>query len=129
VTREQTLNQLLNTAEFIHRHVGPNEQEIATMLKHLDLDSLEDLLEQTVPKKIRLPQAVNIPESRSEQQALDDLQAYASENQVNRSYIGMGYFPTKTPTVILRNVLQNPAWYTAYTPYQPEIAKGRLEAI
>lgn len=126
---KKTINELLNHQEFIQRHIGPNDSDIKNQLEHLELDSLDELLEQTVPKKIRLPQELSIPEARSEQQALDDIKVYANQNEVRRSFIGMGYFATKTPTVILRNVLQNPGWYTAYTPYQPEIAQGRLEAI
>lgn len=126
---KQTLHQLSNHQEFIQRHVGPDHQEAQQMLDYLGLSSLDELLSQTVPNKIRLPEELNIPSARSEQQALDDIKQYADENKVCRSYIGMGYFPTKTPTVILRNVLENPGWYTAYTPYQPEIAQGRLEAI
>lgn len=126
---KQTLQELSNHHEFIQRHVGPDAQETQRMLEHLGLSSLDELLEQTVPNKIRLPEEMNIPSARSEQQALDDIKQYADMNEVCRSYIGMGYFPTKTPTVILRNVLENPGWYTAYTPYQPEIAQGRLEAI
>lgn len=126
---KQTLNQLSNHQEFISRHVGPDAEETRQMLEYLGLSSLDELLEQTVPKKIRLPEPLNIPLARSEQQALDDIRQYADTNKVFKSYIGMGYYPVKTPTVILRNVLENPGWYTAYTPYQPEIAQGRLEAI
>ncbi|MGX5175529.1 aminomethyl-transferring glycine dehydrogenase [Aliikangiella sp. IMCC44653] len=125
----QTLHQLSNNQEFIQRHVGPDEQETQQMLEYLGLNSLDELLEKTVPNKIRLPEDLNIPSARTEQQALDDIGRYASMNKVYRSFIGMGYYHTKTPTVILRNVLENPGWYTAYTPYQPEIAQGRLEAI
>ena len=126
---KQTLHQLSNHQEFISRHVGPDAEETQQMLEYLGLSTLDELLEQTVPNKIRLPEPLNIPAARSEQQALDDIRQYAETNKVFKSYIGMGYFPVKTPTVILRNVLENPGWYTAYTPYQPEIAQGRLEAI
>ena len=125
----QTLNELSNNLEFIQRHVGPDATETEQMLKYLGLSSLDDMLQQTVPNKIRLPEEIKVPSARSEQQALTDIKAYADMNEVFRSYIGMGYYPTRTPTVILRNVLENPGWYTAYTPYQPEIAQGRLEAI
>jgi glycine dehydrogenase len=125
----QNLEQLNNNPEFIQRHVGPDSVETQQMLDYLGLESLDDLLTQTVPNKIRLPQELNIPSARSEQQALDDIGRYAKMNRVAQSFIGMGYYNTRTPTVILRNVLENPGWYTAYTPYQPEIAQGRLEAI
>ncbi|WP_196139857.1 aminomethyl-transferring glycine dehydrogenase [Aliikangiella sp. G2MR2-5] len=124
----KTLNQLSGSQEFIQRHVGPDADETQKMLDYLGVSSLDELIEQTVPNKIRREE-MNLPSSRSEQQALEDIGVYASENKVYRSFIGMGYYHTKTPTVILRNVLENPGWYTAYTPYQPEIAQGRLEAI
>jgi len=124
-----TLSQLQNKYEFSERHIGPDEQETQVMLKELGLSSLDELLIQTVPNKIRLTEELKIPSARTEQQALEDIAAIAAENQVCPTYIGMGYYPTITPKVILRNVLENPGWYTAYTPYQPEIAQGRLEAI
>lgn len=124
-----TLDQLLNQSEFIQRHIGPSQQDCSSMLNYLNCDSIEQLIEQTVPNRIRLKQELNLPSSRSERQALEDIQSYANMNKRYQNYIGMGYFPCKTPAVILRNVLQNPGWYTAYTPYQPEIAQGRLEAI
>jgi len=126
---KQTLHELSNQQEFIQRHVGPDAEEAQQMLAYLGLDSLEQMLEQTVPNKIRLTEDMDVPSARSEQQALKDIAQYAAMNKVYKSYIGMGYYPTHTPTVILRNVLENPGWYTAYTPYQPEIAQGRLEAI
>ena len=126
---KQTLQELVNNQEFIQRHIGPDVAETEQMLSYLGLSSLDELLEQTVPNKIRLPEELAIPDARSEQQALEDIAKYAQMNQVCTSYIGMGYYPARTPTVILRNVLENPGWYTAYTPYQPEIAQGRLEAI
>lgn len=124
-----TLTQLQNKYEFSERHIGPDEQETQMMLKELGLSSLDELLFQTVPNKIRLNGELKIPSARTEQQALEDIAVIAAENQVCPTYIGMGYYPTITPKVILRNVLENPGWYTAYTPYQPEIAQGRLEAI
>ena len=126
---KNTLNHLQNPEEFSQRHIGPDSQETQLMLNELGLNSLDDLLQETVPNKIRLPKELNIPTARSEQQALADIKAIADQNEVLPTYIGMGYYPTITPTVILRNVLENPGWYTAYTPYQPEIAQGRLEAI
>jgi len=126
---KQNLQELSNQQEFIGRHIGPDEQETQQMLEYLGLSSLDELLEQTVPNKIRLPEEMAMPSARSEQQALNDIGEYAKMNKVANSFIGMGYYNTRTPTVILRNVLENPGWYTAYTPYQPEIAQGRLEAI
>ncbi|MFM2484660.1 aminomethyl-transferring glycine dehydrogenase [Celerinatantimonas yamalensis] len=123
------LHELTQTDDFIRRHVGPGAQEQSEMLSALALPSLEALIEQTVPAGIRLPAPMAIGESQSEAQALSALKAIASKNDIYRSYIGMGYYGTHTPNVILRNVLENPGWYTAYTPYQPEIAQGRLEAL
>ncbi len=126
---KHTLQELSDHQEFTQRHIGPDLNETQLMLESLGLSSLDELVEQTVPNKIRLKSEITIPSARSEQQALDDIAGYAAMNKVFNSYIGMGYYPAKTPTVILRNVLENPGWYTAYTPYQPEIAQGRLEAI
>ncbi|ABG42092.1 glycine dehydrogenase [Paraglaciecola sp. T6c] len=124
-----SLSQLEQTQDFIRRHIGPSEAEMADMLECVGADSLNDLMQQTVPEGIRLPESLNVGESQTEAQALAYLKTVASKNQVNRSYIGMGYSDTLTPNVILRNVLENPGWYTAYTPYQPEIAQGRLQAL
>jgi len=126
---KNNISHLQNPQEFSQRHIGPDNQETQYMLDELNLNSLDGLLQETVPNKIRLPKELNIPTARSEQQALADIKAIADQNEVFPTYIGMGYYPTITPTVILRNVLENPGWYTAYTPYQPEIAQGRLEAI
>jgi len=124
-----TLNDLENHSEFTRRHVGPSTQEQQNMLAALDLNSLDQLIEKTVPDSIRLDDALNMDKGVSESDALAELRALADQNKVNKSYIGMGYYNTKVPFVILRNVLENPGWYTAYTPYQPEIAQGRLEAL
>ncbi|MBJ2136320.1 aminomethyl-transferring glycine dehydrogenase [Paraglaciecola chathamensis] len=124
-----SLSQLEQTQDFIRRHIGPSEAEMADMLECVGAESLDDLMQQTVPEGIRLPESLNVGESQTEAQALAYLKTVASKNQVNRSYIGMGYSDTLTPNVILRNVLENPGWYTAYTPYQPEIAQGRLQAL
>ena len=124
-----SLSQLEQTQDFIRRHIGPSEAEMADMLEFVGAGSLDDLMQQTVPEGIRLPESLSVGESQTEAQALAYLKTVASKNQVNRSYIGMGYSDTLTPNVILRNVLENPGWYTAYTPYQPEIAQGRLQAL
>jgi len=120
---------LLQTNDFIKRHIGPNSSDNAAMLSHLQVASIDELLDQTVPDSIRLDQPLNLPRSQSEVDTLAQLKAMASKNTVNVSCIGMGYSNTLVPNVILRNVMENPAWYTAYTPYQPEIAQGRLEAL
>nr|WP_231505910.1 aminomethyl-transferring glycine dehydrogenase [Planktothrix serta] len=114
---------------FVQRHLGPNFQEIQQMLKLLEVSSLEDLIDQTIPSTIRLNQSLQLPEALSEYAALNQLKAIASQNKVYRSFIGMGYADCITPGVIQRNILENPGWYTAYTPYQAEIAQGRLEAL
>ncbi len=114
---------------FLNRHVGPTEAEIQEMLVALGLPSLEALVHAAIPDDIRLQASLNLPAPRSEQEVLSDLQHMAQQNQVFRSFIGMGYYDCHTPPVILRNMLENPAWYTQYTPYQAEIAQGRLEAL
>ncbi|GAB2922099.1 aminomethyl-transferring glycine dehydrogenase [Rheinheimera gaetbuli] len=125
----KTLSQLANHEEFIQRHIGPDAAETAAMLSELGVDSLETLIAQTVPADIRLPTPLSTGQARTEADALAHLKQVAGKNKMFKSYIGMGYHPTLTPNVILRNVLENPGWYTAYTPYQPEIAQGRLEAL
>ena len=118
-----------NELEFVDRHVGPDEADVAEMLQAIGHASLDDLIRATVPAAILRDQNLNLPAARSEGQALDDLRDMAAANHPLRTMIGMGYHDTITPAVIQRNVLENPAWYTAYTPYQPEIAQGRLEAL
>ncbi|MDP9503355.1 aminomethyl-transferring glycine dehydrogenase [Pseudomonas protegens] len=124
-----SLSQLREPNAFLHRHLGPDTEEQQAMLASLGLGSRIELIEQTVPPGIRLNRALDLPPALDEQAALAKLKGYAAQNQVWTSLIGMGYHGTLTPTVILRNVLENPGWYTAYTPYQPEIAQGRLEAL
>ncbi len=123
-----SLSQLSSDQDFISRHIGPNAEQMQSMLDAVGASSLEDLVEQTVPAAI-LRKALPLPEASSEAAALQELRNIAQKNTIARSFIGMGYHDTVTPTVILRNVLENPGWYTAYTPYQPEIAQGRLEAL
>jgi len=115
--------------EFIQRHIGITETEQTQMLKDLGLSSLEELVREVVPTSILLRGDDNLPEPCSEQQALEELKEIAEHNIVRRSLIGQGYYGTITPPVILRNVFENPAWYTSYTPYQAEISQGRLEAL
>ena len=125
----QPLSALEQHDEFIGRHIGPCTSEMTAMLAAIGAGSLEQLIDQTVPAAIRLPADLPLPAPRREHEALADLKAMASKNVVNKSCIGMGYYDTLTPKVILRNVMENPGWYTAYTPYQAEIAQGRLEAL
>ena len=124
-----TLTSLEQHDEFIGRHMGSNGAEIAAMLATVGADSLAALMDQTIPAAIRLPADLPLPAPRREHEALADLKAIAARNVVQKSLIGMGYHETLTPAVILRNVFENPGWYTAYTPYQAEIAQGRLEAL
>ncbi|MGM0692163.1 MAG: aminomethyl-transferring glycine dehydrogenase [Pseudomonadota bacterium] len=114
---------------FLQRHNGPTGAEVDGMLTTLGLDSLSSLLEATVPADIRLGRELDLDPPRSEAEALDYLSRLARQNRVVKSYIGQGYYDTHLPTVIQRNVLENPGWYTAYTPYQPEISQGRLEGL
>ena len=114
---------------FVQRHIGPSEADRAAMLDRLGMPDIDALVARAVPGAIRRETPLALPEARSEAEVLQALGAIAAENEVLRSFIGMGYHDCHTPSVILRNVLENPAWYTAYTPYQPEISQGRLEAL
>ena len=114
---------------FPPRHLGPTEANIKEMLGTLGLDSLDALINSTVPDQIRLRRSLSLPPHQGEQATQEELKKLASQNKVFRSFIGMGYYDCITPPVILRNMLENPAWYTQYTPYQAEIAQGRLEAL
>ncbi|PYL41990.1 MAG: glycine dehydrogenase (aminomethyl-transferring) [Verrucomicrobia bacterium] len=125
----QAREQKIDMNSFARRHIGPNEDEVAAMLSELELESIERLIDAAVPRNIRLHRQLNLPESKSEIEALAELRAIAKKNKVARSFIGAGYYDCITPPVIQRNILENPGWYTAYTPYQAEIAQGRLEAL
>ena len=114
---------------FVHRHIGPNQEEIDAMLAKVGFDNLDALIDAAVPKNIRMDRQLNLPEAKSEIDALAELRAISKKNKVARSFIGAGYHDCITPPVIQRNILENPGWYTAYTPYQAEIAQGRLEAL
>ncbi|WP_288988811.1 aminomethyl-transferring glycine dehydrogenase, partial [uncultured Pseudoalteromonas sp.] len=129
MSNAKSLEQLEQKQDFIRRHIGPSPAQVNDMLSALEVSSVEELIGQTVPAGIRLEQGLNIGESRTEVETLSYLKSIASKNKVFKSYIGQGYHPTHVPHVILRNVLENPGWYTAYTPYQPEIAQGRLESL
>ena len=115
-------------SEFIQRHIGLSESEQSKMLADLGLSTIEELVREVVPTSILLRGDSKLPEGCSEQQALTELKNIARHNIVKRSLIGQGYYGTITPPVIQRNVFENPAWYTSYTPYQAEISQGRLEA-
>ncbi|PKL95096.1 MAG: glycine dehydrogenase (aminomethyl-transferring) [Gammaproteobacteria bacterium HGW-Gammaproteobacteria-8] len=125
----RTLRQLEDRAEFVGRHIGPRDAEISQMLAVLGLDSLDGLVDQATPASIRSQQPLELAAARNEAQVLARLKGMASANIVNHSLIGLGYHPTHVPPVILRNVFENPGWYTAYTPYQAEISQGRLEGM
>ncbi|MEI8113519.1 MAG: glycine dehydrogenase (aminomethyl-transferring), partial [Bacteroidia bacterium] len=115
--------------KFVMRHIGPRDHEIQEMLNILGVSTLEELMNQTVPENIRLKQPLNLEDGLTERQYFRKILALAAKNKVFNTYIGMGYYDTITPAVILRNVLENPVWYTSYTPYQAEISQGRLEAL
>lgn len=122
-------SELFNEGEFVTRHIGPGPDDLATMLSVIGVDSVDQLIAETVPAAIRLDEALSLPGPRTETDVLAELRGLAAQNKTMTSLIGMGYYGTITPPVIRRNVLESPAWYTAYTPYQPEISQGRLEAL
>ena len=123
------MNESSQNNLFINRHLGPSDGEIQSMLKSCGLSSLDELISETIPASVLDMDSLQINAVPIEQELLKELRSIADENQVFRSYIGMGYYGTYTPPVILRNILENPAWYTQYTPYQAEISQGRLEAL
>src|SRR6267378_2749735 len=116
-------------ATFADRHIGPNADEVAQMLRELGFENLDALIDATVRKNIRLDRSLDLPKAKSENEALAELRALSLKNKVARNFTGAGYSDTITPPVIQRNILENPGWYTAYTPYQAELAQGRLEAL
>jgi glycine dehydrogenase len=128
-TSSPSLRELENHSAFVDRHIGPNDAETAAMLKHIGHDSLNAMTDAIVPGKIKSPAPLALPEAVTEVEALAKIRRIADRNEVFRSFIGQGYYGTHTPNVILRNILENPAWYTAYTPYQAEISQGRMEAL
>ncbi|OOE47498.1 glycine dehydrogenase (aminomethyl-transferring) [Salinivibrio kushneri] len=129
MTQTRLLDSLVADNDFIARHNGPNTQQQDAMLAAINATSLEHVIEETVPADIRLPKPLNLSAPKSETQMLAELSDIAAQNTIKRSLIGQGYYHTHTPPPILRNVLENPGWYTAYTPYQPEISQGRLESL
>src|SRR5215471_2188748 len=120
---------VFDSESFQSRHIGPGPTERDAMLRVVGAPSLDALVEQAIPPSIRLKQPLKLAQGQSEYQFLRGLRQIAARNEVWKSYIGLGYYDCVTPSVILRNVLENPAWYTPYTPYQAEIAQGRLEAL
>ena len=126
---KSSLHILEQHTDFVSRHIGPNDDDVKSMLKTIKASSIDDLVADTVPHSIRLAGLLELERGCTEQEALTQIKKLAQENIVNKSYIGMGYYDTIVPPVILRNVLENPGWYTAYTPYQPEISQGRLEGL
>ena len=125
----QTREETIDIDSFARRHIGPSEEEVRAMLHELGLENLDALINAAVPRNIRLDRQLNLPEAKSETEALAELRGIANRNKIARSFIGAGYYDCITPPVIERNILENPGWYTAYTPYQAEIAQGRLEAL
>jgi glycine dehydrogenase len=129
-TTIKQVNTVLAPAEsFVPRHIGPSAEDIEKMVKAVGFGSLDELIDATIPEKIRYRKPLALPAGKAEHEVLADFRAIAAKNRVYRSFIGMGYSDCVTPPVIQRNILENPAWYTAYTPYQAEIAQGRLEAL
>jgi glycine cleavage system P protein (glycine dehydrogenase) len=120
---------LFDHEPFESRHIGPDPAERDAMLQAIGAGSLDALMDQAIPPQIRLDQPLNLPPGMSEHQYLGDLRRLAARNRVFKSFLGLGYYDCVTPGVIVRNVLENPGWYTPYTPYQPEIAQGRLEGL
>src|SRR6266700_2292490 len=125
----QTREQNVDLNSFARRHIGPSEAEVAQMLGEVGFENLDSLIDAAVPKNIRLDRQLELPEAKSEAEALAELRAISRKNKVARSFIGADYYDCITPPVIQRNILENPGWYTQYTPYQAEIAQGRLESL
>ena len=119
----------LQTNEFRSRHIGPNKTERKKMLETIGVSSLDELIEKTVPSSIRIASVPALPAPQNEYEYLQELKKTAQLNKVFKTYIGQGYYGTITPSVIQRNIFENPGWYTQYTPYQAEISQGRLESL
>ncbi|HSQ46870.1 MAG TPA: hypothetical protein VLM44_08140, partial [Lutibacter sp.] len=119
----------MRTDSFVLRHIGPREDEVKEMVATIGVQSLDELIDKTIPTDIRLPKELNLPKAMSEFEYLTHIQKLANKNKLYKNYIGLGYHPTILPGVIQRNILENPGWYTAYTPYQAEISQGRMEAL
>jgi glycine dehydrogenase len=119
----------VNTFSFSNRHLGPNSKEVAIMLEKIGVSSIEELISETIPENIRLKNPLDLEQPMSEYEYLKHIEELSQQNKVFKSFIGLGYNEAITPPVIQRNIFENPGWYTAYTPYQAEIAQGRLEAL
>ncbi|HQO50684.1 MAG TPA: glycine dehydrogenase (aminomethyl-transferring), partial [Bacteroidales bacterium] len=117
------------TNNFVKRHIGPTDKDVTKMLGTLGVDSMDELLYRIFPDNIRHPNPLNIGKGMNEYEYLQHLKQLGGKNKIFKTFIGQGYYNTITPGVITRNVLENPGWYTAYTPYQAEISQGRLEAL
>ena len=128
-TIKQVEDTIAPAESFVPRHVGPDDGDVGAMLETLGFGTLDELIDATIPKRIRYRKGLNLPRGLTELEVLTEFRALAAKNQVFRSFIGMGYSDCVTPPVIQRNIIENPGWYTAYTPYQAEIAQGRLEAL
>ena len=119
----------MNTESFLIRHIGPRDEDIKKMLKVINANSLDELIDETLPNDIKLNQSLNLGKPLSESEYLMHLKKISALNKVYKTYIGLGYNRSYLPAVIQRNILENPGWYTAYTPYQAEISQGRMEAL
>ena len=128
-TSRKSLSELEPGANFIRRHIGPSDIETRDMLAELGAKSLDEFINKVVPENIRISKPLDLPKAKAERTALSYLRKMADRNIIFTSMIGMGYYGTVTPKVILRNILENPGWYTAYTPYQAEVSQGRFEAL
>lgn len=117
------------TNNFANRHNGPRGKEIEQMLGKIGVATIDELIDQTIPQAIRLSKPLNLPEGMNEYEFLNHLKEIAGRNKIFKNFIGLGYYGTITPGVIIRNILENPGWYTSYTPYQAEISQGRIEAL
>src|SRR4051812_31432264 len=126
---EQAHSAIAPNDTFLRRHVGPSPEEVQQMLDALELRRLDDLIDRAIPSLIRVRKPLALPPGRGEHETLAELRAIAERNKICQTYLGQGYYGCITPPVIQRNILENPGWYTAYTPYQAEIAQGRLEAL
>src|SRR5215204_1805374 len=128
-TIKHASSALAPVESFVPRHIGPSPVDIDKMVNAIGFKTLDELIDATIPEKIRFRADLGLPSGRAEHEVLAEFRALAARNRVYRSFIGMGYADCVTPPVIQRNIIENPAWYTAYTPYQAEIAQGRLEAL
>jgi glycine dehydrogenase len=127
--RDEEMQNILNYDIFENRHIGPSDSDISEMLSKIGVQSLDELIDRTIPANIRLKNEIQLSDTLTESNFIKHLKEIAGKNKVYKSYIGQGYYDTITPAAIVRNILENPGWYTQYTPYQAEISQGRLEAL